>query len=236
MKPLDKIFRIIILLMGLVVIGFNMVLYNFCEQQKNAMVEMSGQQKADADERIKKFKYQQDQITQLSKDLQDAKDQIKSQADNLSEQKDQLSQQKSAFVQEIQKRQQLENANKNVQKILTDIEAEADAIKQDMTGWQKDYVAVLADLEKKIDLSRQDIKHVQDNLTVLDIPGLKDSISSLRAQVELLNHPAAPAIPAIAPAELIQASGTGSPVDAGQTVSAAGTDSQNKVHEIDYHY
>ena len=74
------------------------------------------------------------------------------------------------------KRQQVENESKSVQTSLVDIKAEADAIKQDMKGWQKDYVSVLAQLEKKMDDSQDEMKSIEDNLDALNIPELKENI------------------------------------------------------------
>ena len=70
-----------------------------------------------------------------------------------------------------------------------DITAQVDAIKQDMKGWQKDYVGVLADLEKKMDTSQQEIKDLESNLTALNIPELKKNINTLKAELEKLTQP-----------------------------------------------
>ena len=51
-----------------------------------------------------------------------------------------------------------------------DIKAEADAIKQDVKGWQKDYVTVLAELEKKMDDSQDDLKGLENNLNRIEYP------------------------------------------------------------------
>ena len=76
-----------------------------------------------------------------------------------------------------------------IQSSLVDIKAETDAIKQDVKGWQKDYVSVLAQLEKKIDYSQGEIKSVEDNLISLNIPELKENIKSLKADVEKITPP-----------------------------------------------
>ena len=94
------------------------------------------------------------------------------------------------MLQEVEKRQQNENDGKNIQTSLVDIKAETDAIKQDMKGWQKDYVSVLAVLEKKMDNAQYEIKSFETNLTALNIPELKENINSLKADIEKINHPA----------------------------------------------
>jgi FtsZ-binding cell division protein ZapB len=50
-----------------------------------------------------------------------------------------------------------------------DIEAETDAIKQDVKGWQKDYASVLAQIEKKMDDSQDELRSVQDSIDSLKI-------------------------------------------------------------------
>ena len=70
-----------------------------------------------------------------------------------------------------------------------DIKAEADAIKQEMKGWQKDYVSVLAELEKKMDNSQDEMKNFESNLAALNIPELKENINSLKADIEKMTHP-----------------------------------------------
>jgi predicted nucleic acid-binding Zn-ribbon protein len=104
---------------------------------------MSDQQKADAQVAGNKFKYQQDQIENLSKDLEDAQQRIKDQDDALSDQKE---------------------VGKNIQTSLMDIKAEADAIKQDVKAWQKDDVGVLAGLQKSVEDLQGQIKTLHENL------------------------------------------------------------------------
>jgi chromosome segregation ATPase len=166
-KPWNNIFRVVILTIGLIVIAFNALLYNFYEQQKKAMNILSEQQKVESQISSNEFKYQQEKMENLSKDLDDARQQIKYQKAALADEKD-------AFLQEVEKRQQIENENKNVQTSLVDIKAEADAIKENLKGWQKDYVSVLADLEKKMDDSHDQIKSLKDN-----IDSLKDDIEKM---------------------------------------------------------
>jgi len=175
MDPKAKFFKFIILFIGLLVIAFNAQLYNVFEQQKNEINTMNDLQKTDEQVNSNKFKYQQDQIERLGKDLEDAQQQIKDQKD--------------ALLQEAEKRQQVESQSKSIQTSLVDIKAEADAIKQDMKGWQKDYVTVLAELEKKMDSSQDELKHFEDNLNSLNIPELKENINSLKAEIEQMTHP-----------------------------------------------
>lgn len=163
MKPWGNIFRGIFLIAGIIVIAFNAQLYILCKQQQNEINTMSDQQKIEAQVNTNKFKYQQDQIEHLSKDLEDAQQQIKNQDDALADQKEE---------------------SKNTQTSLVDIKAEADAIKQAMKGWQKDYVSVLAQLEKKMDVSQDEIKSLENNLAALNIPELKENIKSLKADIE----------------------------------------------------
>jgi septation ring formation regulator EzrA len=125
---------------------------------------ISKQQQIESQINSNKFKYQRDQIERLSKDLEDARQQIKGQKGALSDQKD-------ALLQEAEKRQQVENTGKSIQISLVDIKAEADAIKQDIKGWQKDYVSVLAEFAQKMD-------DVQKN------------INSLKADIEKKMEPA----------------------------------------------
>jgi uncharacterized protein HemX len=148
-----NIFRGTILIIGIIVIAFNARLYILCKQQKNKINKMSDQQKAELQVSSNKFKYQQDQIERIGKDLEDARQQIK-------DQKDALADQKEAF--------------KNIQTSLVDIKAEADAIKEGMKGWQKDYVSVLGELEKKMDDLRVEIKSLEagiEKITPSSTPG-----------------------------------------------------------------
>ena len=145
MKSWGNFFKVIIFIIGIMVLSFNVLLYNAFERQKNEINTISDQQKAEAQVNSNKFKYQQDQIESLSKDLEDE--------------------------------------NKSIQTSLVDIKAEADAIKQNMKGWQKDYVSVLAELEKKNDDAQNAIKSLEKNLAVLNIPKLKEDINSLKADI-----------------------------------------------------
>jgi predicted nucleic acid-binding Zn-ribbon protein len=140
-----NIFRIIILIIGIIVITINVRLYIFCKQQK-----------AESQINSNKFKYQQDQIERIGKDLEDVRQQIKDQKDT----------------------------GKNIQTSLVDFKAEADATKQDMKIWQKDYVSVLAGLEKKMDDSQDEIKSLESNLVALNIPELKKNLNTLEADLE----------------------------------------------------
>ena len=142
---------------------------------------LSKQQQTDSQGNSNKFKNQQDQIEGLSRDLVDVRQQIKNQNDDLTGQK-------GALLQEAEKRQQVEDENKGIQTSLTGIKAEADAIKQDMKGWQKDYVSVLADLSKKMDDSQNEIKVLEDNLVALNIPELKENIKSLQTTNDKMNQ------------------------------------------------
>jgi len=134
-----NIFRGIILVIGIIVIAFDAELYISCKKQKVELNSMKDRLDVETEFNGHKFKYQQEQIESLSRDLEDAQRQIKNQ----------------------------DEENKNIQTSLVDIQAEADAIKQDMKGWQKDYVVVLAQIEKKIDESRQEIKGVQESINAL---------------------------------------------------------------------
>ena len=170
MKLWANIFKVILLVIGIVVIAFNAQLYNFCKQQKAQLNSIKDRQDVEAEFNTNKFKYQADQIERLSKDLEDARQQIKDQREG----------------------------SRDIQTSLIDIKAEADAIKQDMKGWQKDYVSVLAELEKKTDDSRAETKVFENNLMALNIPELKDNINSLKALIEKMNHPQDSSLPAAA--------------------------------------
>lgn len=175
MKPWVNFFRAIIFLIGIIVIAFAVLVYIFCEKQKTEMDTLSKQLQIDTQVNENKFKYQEGKIERLSKDLEESIQQIKDQ--------------KVALLQEADKRQQIESDSKSIQSSLVDIKAETDAIKQDVKGWQKDYVSVLAQLEKKIDYSQGEIKSVEDNLISLNIPELKENIKSLKADVEKITPP-----------------------------------------------
>jgi chromosome segregation ATPase len=185
MKALNIFFKVLIFIIGVTAIAFDVLLYNSYEKQKVETGGINKQQQA-YDNR---FKYQQEQIERINKDLRDALQQIKDQNDSLADQKDALAAQKDALFQEIEKRQQIANEIKSVQTSLMDAKTEADAIKQDVKGWQKDYVSVLADLGKKTDDSQAEIKSLEDKLAALNIPELKDRIASLKADVEKITHP-----------------------------------------------
>ncbi len=143
MKQWINIFRVIILIIGIIVLSFDVLLYNFYEQQRTALNSMRDQQEVESEFNSNKFKYQQDQIDRISKDLEDADQQIKGQNGALSDQKDE---------------------SKSIQTSLVDIKAEADAIKQDMKEWQKDYASVLAQFEKKMDDSQVNINSLKADI------------------------------------------------------------------------
>ncbi len=178
-----RIFRGFLVLLGLALVGFNAWLYLFCKQQKGQIEAMNEQQKTQMQVISNKFQDQQDHLERLHKDLQDAQQQIKEDRDSLEAQKD-------ALLQEVEKRQGVENQGKGIQKSLVDIKAEADAIKHDMKGWQKDYVAVLAELERKMDDGHQELKDFEKTLTDLNIPDLRDSIKALKDELQSLTRPA----------------------------------------------
>ena len=71
MKSWVNFFKVIIFIIGVIVLSFNVLLYNSFERQKNEINAISEQQKAEAQVNSNKFKYQQDQIESLSKDLED---------------------------------------------------------------------------------------------------------------------------------------------------------------------
>ena len=189
MKLWGFLFKALIVIIVLLAIAFDVLLYNLCEKQRSQMDTIGKQQKLEGQLNDNKFKYQQEQIERISNDLLNIEQQIRNQNDSLAQQKDALTAQKDALLQEIEKRQQIENESKSVQVSLVDIKAEADAIKQDIKGWQKDYVSVLAQFEKKMDDSQAEIKSVKDNLDSLNIPELKDNINSLKADIEKITHP-----------------------------------------------
>ena len=182
MKLWDNILKGVILVIGFTVIAFNVLLYSVYEQQKAKLSAMRDKLDVEAEFNSNKFKYQSDQIERLSKGIESAQQQIKSQNDDLAAQKD-------ALLQEAEKRQQMESESKGIQNALVDIKAEADAIKQDMKGWQKDYVSVLAQLDKKMDDSQVETKSIETNLVALNIPELKENIDSLKADIEKITPP-----------------------------------------------
>jgi DNA repair exonuclease SbcCD ATPase subunit len=189
MKLWDNIFQVVTIIIGVMLIAFNVLLYNFGEKQKVETATINKQEQIEAQVTSNQFKYQQEQIERLGKDLESAQQQIKDQNDGLAQQKDALSAQKDAFLEEVEKREQMTLENRNIQTSLVDIKAEADAIKQDMKGWQKDYVSVLAELEKKMDDSALETKAFEDNLQALNIPELKENINSLKAEIEKMTPP-----------------------------------------------
>jgi chromosome segregation ATPase len=184
MKSWDTIFKLLFLIFGVAVLSFNILLYNSFEHQKTELNSIKDKQDVEAEFNSNKFKYQSDQIERLSKNLEDAQQQI-------NEQKDGLTAQKDALLEEVEKRQLVANESKAVQTSLIDIKAEADAMKQDMKGWQKDYVSILAQLEKGNETIQGQIKSLHDNIDSFDIPEINQKINSLQAEVELALHPAA---------------------------------------------
>ena len=196
MKLWDIVFRVIILIMGVIVIAFNGELYIYCKQERVELNSVKDKQDVEAEFNSNKFRYQEDQIERLSKSLEDARRQIDDQKDALADQKDTLAAQKEALasqkdslLQEVEKRQELDNENKGLQTSLTDIRAEGDALKQESKEWQRDYVAVLARLGKKMDNSEEEMKSLENNLMALNIPELKAQIKSLKADLEKISHP-----------------------------------------------
>jgi chromosome segregation ATPase len=148
------LFRIVILLLFLASLGFDVLLYKAFEQQKKQIEDLSERLQAEQQVSSNQFKSQQEQIDHLGKDLQDAQQQM-------IEEKNTLVDAKDALLREIDKRQTS----------FIDVKAEADAIKQDMKTWQKDYVTVLAQLEKKMEI----------------IDSLKADIEKMQAGIEKLN-------------------------------------------------
>ncbi len=205
MKLGENILRIMTIIVGVIIIAFNVLLYNFCEREKSVLENIGEQQKTESKVNTNRFKYQELQIEHLTNDLQDAQAQIK-------DQKEALASQKDALLQEVERRQQIETEGKNVQSSLVDIKAETDAIKQSMKGWQKDYVTVLAKLEKKMEDSQSETKGLEENLAALNIPELKEDINSLKTEIEKSNPPVDNSLTATTPATPDQK--TGSP-DAG---------------------
>lgn len=189
MKNWENIFKVFILIIGIVVIAFNVQLYLFCKNQKVELDSIHDQQQTQEEFNTNKFKYQQDLIEHLSKDLDLAQQQIKDQTDRLSEYQEALRTQKDAILQEAEKTKQVENDSKYIQTSLIDTKAEADAIKQEMKGWQKDYVSILAQLDKKTKQSMYEINALEKNLMALNIPELKRNISSLKEDLEKASHP-----------------------------------------------
>lgn len=143
MKLWSNIVKVIISILGVVVVAFNGLLYIAFEKQKTQIESINSQQQVESQVENNKFKYQQGQIEHLNQDLDAVQQQFREQKVALADQKDE---------------------DKNIQTSLVDIKAEADAIKQDMKKWQKDYVSVLAQLEKKMDDSQNEIKGVKDDL------------------------------------------------------------------------
>ena|GEM_PF-3308768 len=134
-----NIFSGIILVIGIIVIAFNAELYIFCKKQKVELNSLRDRLDVESEFNGNKFKYQQQQIEGIRSDLDDAQQQIKNQDDE----------------------------SKGIQTSLVDIEAEADAIKQDMKEWQKDYASVLAQIEKKMDDSQDEMKSIQESIDSL---------------------------------------------------------------------
>jgi len=188
MKFLSVLLKGLILIIGVLAIAFDVLLYNSCEKQKMETEIIKKQQQLETQANDNKSKYQQEQIERITKNLENLEQQIKDQGESLIAQKDDLTAQKDALLQEVEKRQQVENENKSVQISLVDIKAEADALKQNIKGWQKDYVTVLAELEKKMDDSQAEITSVKNNLESLNIPELEKSINSLKTDIEKITH------------------------------------------------
>ena len=181
MKSWNVFLKALILIICVIAIGFDVFLFNLFVKQRIQTENVNKQMQVEAQVSSNKFKYQQEQTERISKDLESSLQLIKDQNDALSQQKDSL-------LQEVEKRQEVENMSKSVQLSLVDIKAEADAIKQEVKGWQKDYVAVLAELEKKMDDSQGEIKSIKNNLDSINIPELKRNIGSLKDSIEKLTR------------------------------------------------
>ena len=176
-----KILRIILIIIGVSAIAYDVLLYNFYEKQKIQLDSVEKLQQIEVRVNSNKLKYQESQTQLLSRDLKEALGQIK-------DQKEDLVSLKGALLQEVEKRQQLENDSKSIQTSLVDIKAQTDAIKQEMKGWQKDYVFVLAQLEKGIVTIQEQIKGLHKNLSDLRIPELNKKVDSLQVQVKNMNN------------------------------------------------
>ena len=184
MKLPDNISKTIFILIGLIVIALNVQLYIYCKEQRTELNAMKDKQDVESEFNTNKFKYQEELIDHVSKVLVDARRQIK-------DQKSDLADQKSSLLQEVEKRSQLEDDSKGIQTSLVDIKAEADAMKEDMKGWQKDYVAVLAQLEKGVNNIQVQIKSLHDNIDADDIPDISQKLNSLQAEVDKIANPPA---------------------------------------------
>jgi chromosome segregation ATPase len=189
MNTPSKILIFIVLAIGVVGVAFTAQLYLLCKEQRGELDTLSDKQKVDSQISNNKFTYQQDQIGHLTKDLENARQEIKAQQDTLDQQSTDLSSQKQALLEEIEKRQQMANANRDILISLGKTKAEVQAIQRDMKGWQKDYVSVLSQLEKKTEESQDEIKAFEDNLTALNIPELKQMIDTLKYEVEKMTPP-----------------------------------------------
>jgi len=139
MKLWAGILKIVVLIAAVVSIIFNVLLYNFCERQKDALNAIGDQQKSQFEAQSRQLKDQQDQIERIGKDLDSVDQQVKDQNSVLAQQKD----------------------------ALADIKPQADAVKQEMKDWQKDYVSALAELDKKTNNAQDEIKNVQGSLNSL---------------------------------------------------------------------
>ena len=151
------IFRGILLVIGIIVIAFDAELYIFYKQQKVELNAMRDKLDVESEFNSNKFKYQQQQIEAIRSDLDDAGQQLKNQKDQ----------------------------SQSIQTSLVDIEAETDAIKQEVKGWQKDYASVLAQIEKKMDDSQDELRSVQDS-----IDSLKLDIEKITPAVQIKDNSA----------------------------------------------
>jgi chromosome segregation ATPase len=163
MQLWGNIFKAIIVLIGVSLIAFNAELYLYARQQKAELDSIKDKEDVEAEFNTNKFKNQQDQMDRINKALEDARQQIE-------DQKDALAQVKNALLQEAEKRHQMEMGNKDAQISLVDLKAQADAMKQDMKGWQKDYASILAQYAKRIEDSRDEIKAIESKLNSSSVP------------------------------------------------------------------
>ena len=118
MRLRDIFFKSLILIIGVIFIAFYVLLYYVYEKQKTENETIKQQQQIEAQVNEKKFKYQQDQIERTAKDLQAEVQLMGDYKDSLAQQKDGLAAQKDALLQEIEKRQQIDNENKLIGTIL----------------------------------------------------------------------------------------------------------------------
>ncbi|MBF0511498.1 MAG: hypothetical protein HQL13_04125 [Candidatus Omnitrophica bacterium] len=184
-------FKVIILMIGVIAIAFDGLLYNFCERQKMDLNSIKEKQDSDVEFNNHRTKYQQEQMERMAKQLEALRSQMKAQEEKFSRQKEMADNQREALIQAVERSQQVDSTNKALQRSITDLKAEADALKAGMKSWQKDYVDVLAQLQKGVNNIQDDTSNLRQNINAINVAQINQEINSLQERVNKLTNASA---------------------------------------------